>query len=664
MKFTLSLNKRLLLVFVSLISLIGCQKDDLMTSIKIIEGESTNISNQRNTVTNAYYDDNNNPQLTILGSQRQNPYEVDLLEHAYAQVYGNSVNLGPSHYYIRFETQTIDELMTLTDSDINLYDFPLDYEVIEMGDYYEDPNIGEDEIPYYYGVVKRLSDIPNDVTYTKLADINLNYNSNETLMRRAFELTGNDYDEYLGNDSSSGSYRTSGNNNSTNDRKIPTKSPQNGETGKFPDTGPEDDDDNGGYGGGANSFYTINDCGCQVYSNPRKPGGCVNVDDTQLGFQGVRQVKVILKDTWFTEDETWTDDDGCWKINKLYRKNAWMWVKFKNNKAKYRFARSGVKASWEWAFTVKDYVGRWKSDPYNNIEVNYGMWSTNGTQAHRYWSAATVNNALHEFHDNAQQDGIATPPNKLDVYLGRSGQGGFALMGNYIRGNILENPFPLASAIIDGWIDIDFLDDIAVLRFRRPINEILRAFPDVHIDTEFAASDRLKRLAYHEFAHASHFVNVGQGYWLDVVEAETETGGHGDQFSDDADLIAVVESWAEYIGMSYAHRRYLGNSAFRPSSWEERLDRTWNENPNHIPIGLHHDLVDDVEPLRSCDQDVITNCTNIIADNVTGFTNAQMFSVLDENTRTIDTYQQNLINNHLGNTPNNQNQVNALFNSY
>ena len=57
--------------------------------------------------------------------------------------------------------------------------------------------------------------------------------------------------------------------------------------------------------------YMINDCECEVYADAKKPGGCVNVNDTQLGLRGVRNVKVIIKDDWYRAYTVRTDHNGC-----------------------------------------------------------------------------------------------------------------------------------------------------------------------------------------------------------------------------------------------------------------------------------------------------------------------------------------------------------------
>lgn len=81
----------------------------------------------------------------------------------------------------------------------------------------------------------------------------------------------------------------------------------------------------------------------------------------------------------------------------------------------------------------------------------------------------------------------------------------------------------------------------------------------------FPNSDQLKSLAYHEIAHASHYSQVGSGYWVQLVIAELGASAvdvnqpHGNANSPGAGIMAICESWAEYIGgHHYVHRTYGG----------------------------------------------------------------------------------------------------------
>lgn len=188
--------------------------------------------------------------------------------------------------------------------------------------------------------------------------------------------------------------------------------------------------------------------------------------------------------------------------------------------------------------------------------------------------------------------------------------------------------------------------------------------PDITIGYDFANSDRLKELSYHEFAHAIQYRQGGHDYWLDLVQAEIEAatdeegnGGHGNQFSENADFISLIESWAHHLGHTYADRSYAPLSASnRNITWLEILESDVNESPNHIPEGLYHDLFD--VNTNMVDQNLGIN------DNVLGFTNQQMFSCFTSDIRSIEAFQTCLANNHLADSGNTIVDFNALFNSY
>ncbi len=65
--------------------------------------------------------------------------------------------------------------------------------------------------------------------------------------------------------------------------------------------------------------------------------------------------------------------------------------------------------------------------------------------------------------------------------------------------------------------------------------------------------------------------------------------------SSDAGRLAICESWAEHLEQVYTDRAYGGNFS-GPRSWIDRLDGWRNHRPNHVPIGLHLDLLDNAEP--------------------------------------------------------------------
>lgn len=50
---------------------------------------------------------------------------------------GSEFNIETTHHYVKFFPQNDEEYDLLTsDSTLILYDYPLDYEIVKMGDYY------------------------------------------------------------------------------------------------------------------------------------------------------------------------------------------------------------------------------------------------------------------------------------------------------------------------------------------------------------------------------------------------------------------------------------------------------------------------------------------------------------------------------------------------
>jgi len=209
-------------------------------------------------------------------------------------------------------------------------------------------------------------------------------------------------------------------------------------------------------------------------------------------------------------------------------------------------------------------------------------------------------------------------------------------------------------ALGDPW---DLLDQAATIYFlfgATPVGAIVAALwayiqivlPDItfsHGGRGMEPSDEAKLTFYHEFSHASHFANVGDRFWLSLVDAEIDAGGHGDANGPDALLIAIVESWAEHVGLTYAHRTYGAAASTLPTSTLlEILEHTRNESPNHEPIGFYHDLVDNFpDAFDACDQE--GGGCGPIDDQASGFTQAQMFGLLDAATTSPMIFRDRLI---------------------
>jgi hypothetical protein len=73
---------------------------------------------------------------TILGNQLiGNPYSVSVMQQASINLYGNSHGISVNKKYIRFRPNDENEMEQLLELNLELFDYPLNYNIIVEGDY-------------------------------------------------------------------------------------------------------------------------------------------------------------------------------------------------------------------------------------------------------------------------------------------------------------------------------------------------------------------------------------------------------------------------------------------------------------------------------------------------------------------------------------------------
>ena len=265
---------------------------------------------------------------------------------------------------------------------------------------------------------------------------------------------------------------------------------------------------------------------------------------------------------------------------------------------------------------------------YNNIHVNYSVWTNGNTQTQRYWCAANTINCIAAMHDNCNSNGMNKPPH-LDIYIGY-GTGGAAPMSKH------GGPTQVA---------IEFSDVItggpALGLFT------MSQMPDIYLGRD-RSIETYKFLNFHEFAHASQFMLVGLFWYNTFVNYEVgqilsnpNQDPYGDGTAQNAGYCAVAESWANHIGFTFS------------GTDPKIIDNTYMEN-GFIPNGLHWDLFDKIN-----DDEVF-----FVNDVVGGFTNEKIFDVL--NSKSINELKLRLWNLHGSDTGiiGSQADYNDLFLSY
>ena len=203
-------------------------------------------------------------------------------------------------------------------------------------------------------------------------------------------------------------------------------------------------------------------------------------------------------------------------------------------------------------------------------------------------------------------------------------------------------------------------------------------FKAINIGGDFATSDSIKRLAYHEFGHGSHFATAGPFQHRDLITASVASDGHGDPTSHGGPLLALSESWVEHIGRTMLIRQYpitLSNNSDFFADWSDDTELLRNETPNHVPIGLYTDLIDGInfneftynesDRRRTTSGNVII--PNSLRRNITdpvnnAFTNNQFGAAMNSSISSVPNFRDFCLANRPGSVS--SSAVIQLFNEY
>lgn len=159
--------------------------------------------------------------MIVLGDKLDNPYTVENIRAAYTRVYPTraSSDIQTTNLYVRFLPKSDDDFEVLEACGVKLLDHPMDYEILQDGDYYHDPGLGEEEITWHYAVVDKDFEFPDGVYYEIIARCFLSENQGYTratagvdwdaVEKEAYRLTGNE-ERYVEPSTKGGSVQPSG----------------------------------------------------------------------------------------------------------------------------------------------------------------------------------------------------------------------------------------------------------------------------------------------------------------------------------------------------------------------------------------------------------------------------------------------------------------------
>ena len=121
-----------------------------------------------------------NSSMIVLGKQLENPYSVanmtkaknNLMASKDARESVEEIEVTTTHLYIKFKPKNEEEFSLLKkDSTLQLFSYPMDYEIAKQGDYYHDPTIPDGQPTPQYTSVKVDKKINYGVDYEVLAHL-------------------------------------------------------------------------------------------------------------------------------------------------------------------------------------------------------------------------------------------------------------------------------------------------------------------------------------------------------------------------------------------------------------------------------------------------------------------------------------------------------------
>ncbi len=592
---------------------------------------------------------------TLLGVHLPNPYTLPTMQQAYFNVTGNNSPVSATHLYVRFKPSSLDQLSVLEDDlDLDLSDEPLDYEVLQEGDYYQDPSIPDDQITWLYAVVDPNFSFPSGIQYEILATIHI---PNDLLVEAEAErLAGLNAD---------GDGLASCNNCRTAGGGVQPNVVQCSEGYHWDPAERDCVPDNCGPG----AHWDANEKKCVPDGTPPTPtipAGQIRVQDTQFGIEGVRKVRVVAK-RWFKIERMYTDNFGYFTSTKNFRKKVKVLVKFKNEDATVKGIK-GIRI-WQARFPVKYKVGTYSGVNLNTITPDpLTRNASTDSKGQRNWVAATVHNAVQQYRNLAASQGTGLPPSGIKILISNLGSGDASTP--MLSKIAVSTPYDYFGFVV-GYNSI--INGVA---------QVILGSVDLLFSYNFqngggsAQSDRIYETTFHELSHAAHFSKAGSiTYNLFVTSVINEVisnigngfAPYGNGSNSYSAIIALGEGWAFHYGHFLADLRYGSQASCQSeqiggSTWcssRPHLDVLENYDPNlpsdrfrWIPKGLMLDLIDTNNETRP---------PQFVNDNVSGYTNQQIFNALESDVRSIPAFKDRLLQQN-GN--NQQNGVNILVQEY
>ena len=455
----------------------------------------------------------------VLGQKLNNPYSVENMNNTIQGLYGPVDFFDPTHYYVRFLPQdSLDYNILLSDTTLILFDYPLDYEIAQYGDYYHDPSIPEDEITWQYTVVPVNYQFPQ-IRYEILEECFIPYD----------DFDPSDYGAEM-------NYNVSPNTNSNNVQIDFSEV----ERQAFINSG------NG---------HLLKSHNYRARSGKARSFGYVFIiknSENECTLEPLEGIKVITRLIVKIAEGT-TDETGYFVVNRAYDNSFCLnhILQFENRRAKVVRLLAETKKSLGISEIGYKEIGIFADSTQmdNNPSVDIPIVSN------RLWVAGTILNAVSKYYNYCKSFYIPVIQDKqlrilLTTVLNAFNSddrdlGSGAPMLSYNVISRLNNLNLLKQYLRD--------NDHIVASWGVQFNSAFSGmFPDIYTPLKEELTTRdITETIFHELAHTSHFSELGEVFWAKYID-EIIYNWVQDEYStygtpSNSPCCGVGEMWAGYF---------------------------------------------------------------------------------------------------------------------
>lgn len=528
---------------------------------------------------------------TKLGAIKPNPFSFETVKRAIATIKQRkattngreqncptNITIYPTHVYVRFAPQNVDQLTQLEDAGFELFDVPLMNEIIEDGDFYQDPTIPDDQITYQYTLLPYGYPLPQEIPYTIIDQIYLfNEEEGDEQLTDAWSVDEHCAELAIETNNFNPLPRLCEYTSQHGDPVITATqalldqclSPSEvyAIAAQYAGFYEDDTDPNGNFTNGRRARF--------------RPQGTLKVFHSNLAVAEPLKGVTVKSRNFLKLGRTSSDANGRFSIDRPYRKKAAIIVKFKNHRATTR-GINGILKVWQYAFPVKHKLGVFTNNALQTVEYTFQRETDPHTETARKWVAATTMNAVWDCDEFNRQNNINSFP-RLKIWLSsRITSNASAPMLNYVLSPIIgsleaQAAVQAVSTILDALLLQVPLAGPALAVLKRII-ELNK--PDVTLryggdqSTNTATSREIYNTMIHEFSHATHYWGVvteqpirgGSDYWWSNIKYVILNNGYGERNTNGSERVAVIESWGFFAGntgnaLKHATGFFIGNSS-------------------------------------------------------------------------------------------------------